>query len=316
MEPDEGERVGGPMQRVNPTVLAAIALGALILLIGGMILVGNRSGDDDRLTNEVTASKADPSERCGSQATYDEIKRELFRRAAALRGSDQAAYDKIGSYSTVRMEAPVLRDEDAVNGSVTCNGTITVDLPPGVAVSGGRRSLSADILYTVQSGAGGSGAVVTLANADEIIAPLAMLVRTSDAEGEGLLPPAANEVASVEPGIEDLPPADNPGSPDAVDPESAAAVTPSFNCTNARTSGEVAVCNDYRLALLDRRMAAQFGSALSHANPEQRTLLIRTRDAFLGYRDQCTSNDCIAETYRGRMSEIRDIMAGSWHPQR
>lgn len=316
MEPEEGERVGRPMQRVNPTVLAAIALGALILLIVAMILIGNRSSEDDKLTNEVTASKADPSERCGSQATYDEIKRELFRRAAAQRGSDQAAYDKIGSYSTIRMEAPVLRDEDVGNGSVTCNGTITIDLPPGVAVAGGRRSLGADILYTVQSAAGGSGTVVTLTNADEIISPLSTLVRTSSGEGDGLLPPIANEVAPVEPAVEELPPADNPAIPDTADPKNAAAVLPSFNCENARTSGEVAVCNDSRLALLDRRMAAQFGSALSHANPQQRTLLIRTRDAFLGYRDQCTSNDCIAETYRGRMREIRDIMAGGWHPQR
>lgn len=316
MEPDEDERVGGPMQRVNPTVVAAVTLGALILLIGTMILIGSSSSEDDRLTNETSASKSDPSALCGNRSISDEIKREVFRRAAAQRGSDQAAFEKIGSYSTVRMEAPVLRDEDAGNGAVTCNGTITVDLPPGVAVPGGRRSLSADILYTVQSAAGGVAAVVSLANADEIITPLATLVRTGDTEGEGLLPPVANEVAPVGPAVEELPPADNPAIPDTPDPENAAAITPSFNCSNARTSGEVAVCNDYRLAILDRRMAAQFASALSHASPEQRTLLIRTRDAFLGYRDQCTSNDCIAETYRGRMREIRDIMAGGWHPQR
>jgi uncharacterized protein YecT (DUF1311 family) len=306
------------MQRMNPTLLAAIALGALILLIGAMILIGNRSGEDDRLTNEASASRSDPSERCGSQSTYDEIKRELFRRAAARRGGDQDAYEKIGSYSTIRMEAPLLRDEDAGNGAVTCNGAITVDLPPGVEVPGGRRSLSADILYTVQSAVGG-GAVVTLANDDEIIAPLATLVRTSGTSGEGLLPPAANEVEPAEsgvvPGVEELPPADNPGIPDTSASENAA-ISPSFNCANARTSGEVAVCNDYRLATLDRRMATQFGSALSQATPQQRALLIQTRDAFLGYRDQCTSNDCIAETYRGRMREIRDIMTGSWHPQR
>jgi hypothetical protein len=44
-------------------------------------------------------------------------------------------------------------------------------------------------------------------------------------------------------------------------------------------------------------------------------LLTRTRDSFLIYRDRCTSNDCIAETYRGRMREIRDIMLGRWTAQ-
>ena len=33
---------------------------------------------------------------------------------------------------------------------------------------------------------------------------------------------------------------------------------PSFNCADARTPGEIAVCSDPRLAALDRRMAAQF----------------------------------------------------------
>ena len=307
MEPDEDGRVSGPMQRVNPTILAAIALGALVLLIVGMIVMGSRSGEDDRLTgNQVTASREEPSERCGSQTTYDQIKRELFRQAAAARGSDQEAFDKIASYSTVRMEAPVLRDESG--GSVTCNGTLTLDLPPGVAVAGGRRSLGADILYTVD------GAAVTVSNADEIITPLTTLARTADAGTSNLLPPSANEVAPAEPGslVEELPPADQPEGADA---SNAAAVTPSFNCSNARTSGEVAVCNDYRLAILDRRMATQFGSAMSEADAKQRALLTRTRDSFLIYRDRCTSNDCVAETYRGRMREIRDIMLGRWTPQ-
>jgi hypothetical protein len=67
---------------------------------------------------------------------------------------------------------------------------------------------------------------------------------------------------------------------------------------------------------MDRRMAAQFASALSDATAGQRANLLRTRDAFLRYRDNCPSNDCIAETYRGRMREIRDIMTGNWQPQR
>ena len=210
MEPEDDGRVSGPMQRVNPTALAAIALGALVLLIVVMIVMGNRSSEDDRLTgNQVTASSEEPSERCGSQTTYDQIKRELFRQAAAARGSDQEAFDKIASYSTVRMEAPVLRDESG--GSVTCNGTLTLDLPPGVAVAGGRRSLGADILYTVD------GAAVTVSNADEIITPLTTLARTADARTSDLLPPNANEVAPAEPdnSVEVLPPAEQPESADA-----------------------------------------------------------------------------------------------------
>jgi uncharacterized protein YecT (DUF1311 family) len=310
VEPRRGERVGGIVQRVNPTVLAAIVLGVLILLIVAMMLFAGRNGEDDRLGNEVTASREDPEQRCSSRATYDQIKRELFRRAAALRGSEQAVFGNIAGYSTIRMEAPALSDENAETDAVTCNGALTLDLPPGVAVVGGRRSLSADVLYTIQPAADGSGSVVTLANADGIITPLATLARTQPPAEETLnqVGPAA-EVPAVEPAT----PAD-PLAPTSDAP--AATASPSFNCANARTSGEVAVCNDAGLAALDRRMAAQFSSAMSDANAEQRANLQRTRDAFLGYRDRCPNNACIAETYRGRMREIRDIMLGTWRPQR
>jgi uncharacterized protein YecT (DUF1311 family) len=309
VEPRRDERVGGIVQRVNPTVLAAIALGALILLIVAMMLFAGRNGEDDRLGDEITALREDPEKRCSSRATYDQIKRELFRRAAALRGSDQAVFGNIAGYSTIRMEAPALSDENAETDAVTCNGALTLDLPPGVAVVGGRRSLSADVLYTIQPAADGSGSVVTLANADDIITPLATLARTQPPAEETLnqVDPAA-EVPAVEPAT----PADPAPTSDAP----AATASPSFNCANARTSGEVAVCNDAGLAALDRRMAAQFSSAMSDANAEQRANLQRTRDAFLGYRDRCPNNACIAETYRGRMREIRDIMLGTWRPRR
>ena len=309
MEPQRDERVGASVQRVNPTVLAAVALGALILFIVAMMVFAGRSGEDDRLTgDELAASREDPEQRCSSRATYDQIKRELFVRAAALRGSDEAVFGNIAGHSSIRMEAPALRDENAETGGVTCNGALTLDLPPGVAVVGGRRSLSADVLYTVQPAADGSGNVVTLANADDIITPLATLARTQ--------PSAEETLNQVNPAAEVAPEATAPTDPLAPTPEAPATASPSFNCAAARTSGEVAVCNDAGLAALDRRMASQFASAMSDANAEQRANLQRTRDSFLRYRDGCTDNNCIAETYRGRMREIRDIMLGTWRPRR
>lgn len=300
--PDEG--VGSGVQRVNPTVLAAIALGALILLIVVMMIIGNRSSEDDRLTgDEVTASSENPADRCSGKATYDQIKNELFRRAAATRGGEEAAFAKIASYSSVRMEAVVLRDDSAAG--VTCNGTLTLDLPPGVAISGGRRSLGADILYTLQPGTNASGSGVSISNANDLISQLATLAKTESPAEDVLSNSVTNDVMAVP----SDPLAPLPGTPNS-------SAGPSFNCSGARTSGEVAVCNDPGLAALDRRMSSQYASALSQASPEQRALLVRTRDAFLGYRDQCTDNACIADTYRGRIREIRDIMTGDWTPQR
>ena len=60
-----------------------------------------------------------------------------------------------------------------------------------------------------------------------------------------------------------------------------------------------------------RRVASR-----SRALPATSALRQRTRDAFLRFRDGCPDNACIAETYRGRMREIRDIMLGTWRPGR
>lgn len=311
MEPGPEPRVGRGVQRLNPTVLAAAALVLLILLIVGLIVFQGRSSVDDRLTGEELAStRENGEERCANKKTYDLIKRELFRRAAALRGSDQAAFDKIAGYTSVRMEAPVVRDENATVGSVTCNGTMTIDLPPGVSVVGGRRSLTADILYTIQPAADASGTVLTLANADDIITPLATLARITAPEDDAL----TNTTNTVV--VDPLAPTDGPVAQDPLAPQPPPSARPSFNCANARSRGEIAVCNDDRLAALDREMAAQFAGALSEADPDQRAILLQTRNAFLRFRDQCPNSGCIAQTYRGRMREIEDIMAGNWEPQR
>ena len=63
-------------------------------------------------------------------------------------------------------------------------------------------------------------------------------------------------------------------------------------------------------------MAAQFQAAFSDADRSQRALLTNTRDSFLRYRDNCPNEACMAQTYRGRIREIRDIMRGTWRPER
>lgn len=313
------------MRRLNPTMIALLAGLAILLVI--IVVVARQGGSDqDRLRDDQIAARAEvgsSEERCGRQDTYDLIKRELFRRAAALRGSDQAAFDRLSAYSTARMTDPVLRSEDEDLGSITCEGTLTLDLPPGVAVVGGRRSLSADIGYTLQGAADRSGNVVTLTGADPIVTPLATLARVGAQPG---LPQPSQPVPDLGPpppgtpvqpldGVNPAPPA-QPGPAPAPQPEPQQTARPSFSCGAARTRGEIAVCRDSGLAALDRQMAAQFNSALSSADSQERALLLRTRSDFLRFRDNCSSNACIAQTYQGRIREIRDIMAGRWSPPR
>ena len=304
-ERNRGARVTPRMRRLTPLNIALIAAAILILALVLWTFASSRRDNPDKLAegNSIVQPRAaDPAKRCAAQSTYDLIKRDLFRRAAALRGSDGAAFERIASYSVVRVDQPLLDSEDEGTGALACSGTLTLDLPPGVAVVGGRRTLAADIGYTLQRSADGNGEVLTLTRADAIITPLATLARVGRPPSDPLAPTQVDPLAPATVPI--------PAEPIAPPPSIQTTSTPSFNCSNARTRGEIAVCGDSGLAALDRQMAATYVEALRDSDPTTSALLRRSRDRFLSYRDQCPSNDCIADTYRGRIREIRDISSG------
>jgi len=309
-EPNGTADVHRPMRRLNPTVLALLA-GVVVLLLLIAYFASNRNPNQDKLTGTqvtTTQAAAKPEKRCASQTTYDLIKRELFRRAAQLRGSDQAAYEKLAAYAVVRMENPVLEGESDETGAVNCSGSLSLDLPPGVAVVGGRHTLMSDLDYTLQPAADGSGTVVLLRNADAVVTPLATLARVAQPATAAV--PQTDEMAPPQPqGNLTAPAPRQPGPP------SAYAGRPSFDCASAHSRGELAVCQDSGLSALDVNMTTQYRRAFAGASPEQQDLLRSTGNRFAAYRDRCPNNACIGDAYVGRMREIRDIMEGRWRPR-
>ena len=177
----------------------------------------------------------------------------------------------------------------------------------------GRRSLMSDVDYTVQPAGDGSGNVVLLRNADAIITPLATLAKVGEPAPAPAATPDENAVAPehLEPNV-----AESESAAKQVGPQTNFAGRPSYDCAAARSKGEIAVCSDSGLSALDVNMATQYRRALSSASPEERALLQSTRDRFLGYRDRCPNRQCIADSYVGRMREIRDIMEGRWQSPR
>lgn len=321
-------------RRRPPLWLILAGLVALVLIILFAVNLVRGGPGQDRLDegNSASASSepgnstaaADPAARCATRQTYDQVKAELFRQASATRGNDQAVFDRLSGYATLRMENPVLKRQDEGLGTLVCSGRTSIDLPPGLVVAGGRNSLTADLDYALQNAADGSGQVVTLAGADAITVPLATLARAGaaqPADTNAVEPSSAPEATLPSPPVvPDGPPTPQPipapraeTPPPAPTPERASS-SPAFNCRYARTRGEIAVCSDDGLALLDRRMTSVYVDALRQGTPEQDALLRRTRDRFLGYRDRCTDNGCIAGAYRDRIREISDIMAGRWQP--
>ena len=314
MEPERQRGVQEPVRRLNWTTIALIAgLILVVLLVAYFATRGN--ADQDKLTGaEASSGSVQSREKlCANSTTYGLIKRELFRRAAQLRGSDQAAYDRLTSFAVVRMENPVMESEDSSTGAVNCSGSLSLDLPPGVAVVGGRRSLMSDVYYTIQPAADGSGNVVLLRNADAIITPLATLAKVGEPAPAPAATPDENAVApeQLEPNV-----AESESAAKQVGPQTNFAGRPSYDCAAARSKGEIAVCSDSGLSALDVNMPTQYRRALSSASPEERALLQSTRDRFLGYRDRCPNRQCIADSYVGRMREIRDIMEGRWQSPR
>jgi len=311
-EPNGTADVHRPMRRLNPTVLALLA-GVVVLLLLIAYFASNRNPNQDKLTGTqvtTTQAAAKPEKRCASQTTYDLIKRELFRRAAQLRGSDQAAYEKLAAYAVVRMENPVLEGDSDETGAVNCSGSLSLDLPPGVAVVGGRHTLMSDLDYTLQPAADGSGTVVLLRNADAVVTPLATLARVAQPATAAV--PQTDEMAPTQPQgnlAASAPTPRQPGLP------SAYAGRPSFDCASAHSRGELAVCQDSGLSALDVNMTTQYRRAFAGASPEQQDLLRSTGNRFAAYRDRCPNNACIGDAYVGRMREIRDIMEGRWRPR-
>ncbi|MGN6156434.1 MAG: lysozyme inhibitor LprI family protein [Sphingomicrobium sp.] len=297
-----------PRKRINPwlivAIIAAIAAG---VLLASSVWTGRFGGASEAPENSVEAKKAqDPQAWCAAQSTYDAMKRELFRRAAQVRGSDDQAYAKLADFALLRVNGPIVRGLDDQLQSVSCSGTALLDLPPGVAVAGGRRALSGDVDYSIQPAADGSGRVVSLGNADSIVVPLATLSRTSAPQTPVPALPQGNAVGPEQPAAQQ-PPAQQPQP----QPEPVQA-NPSFDCDHVGNDAEAAICGDPGLASLDRQMAADFQRALMTADKHQRRLLERTQKRFLGYRNRCATNQCIAETYQSRSREIGDIMTGRW----
>lgn len=303
---DETER------REWPWPWIAGGLVALLVILVAYLSFGGGGKNEDRLSDTVVEREetTTPEQQCAAQSVHERIKRELFRRAAQARGSDADAFASVARHASVRMEAPMPTLDADTAGTVSCTGLLWLDLPPGVTASG-RRTLSGDLIYTVRRTSDGDLLLAGLGNAEAIISPLATLARAPTPEEEVLaneMTPVTDGVAQPQDGFEIVVP---PGTqPDA------GGSGPSYDCGDASTSSEVAVCNDAGLAALDRQMAALYDRSVASGNAQQRALLVRTRDRFLAYRDGCRTTGCIAGAYQGRMREIRDIMAGQWEAPR
>ena len=247
-------------------------------------------------------------EACASALAVDRLKQATFAEALRLRSLPSANLETLAAYSTVRVEQPRVTGRDETLDATTCAGRMVIDIPPGAEVAfSGQRKLAADIDYSAQPAADGTGLVYRLSGATPIIEQLAafdLAVASYRPDAIDTLPRVVEQEAGL-PDLSDL--IDREFAPEERAEPIADRVTPSFDCRRAGARVERMICAEPRLAALDREMAALFNEARDRGSRRQRAALEDSRDRFLAYRNRCADEDCVAQAYGDRMDEIVDI---------
>jgi uncharacterized protein YecT (DUF1311 family) len=281
-----------------------ILVSTFVLLAAGCDDVKKKGPPNERQAEIAEARQARLQNACASTIAYERLKDLVFNQTIRIRNADPVNLNTLATHSMVRMENPLVVSRDDSLGIAVCSGRFILELPPGAERAfNGQRRLVADVEYTAQAAADGSGFVYRIRGAEPIIEKLTAFDLKSVPPTRPSLPKEVLDAVEPDP---NQPPIATPPSPDA---RTAAKANPSFDCADARTRSERTICADPNLAALDRRMDTQYGTAIYDADPGTRTELRRTRDRFLAWREACTSRACIADAYRGRMQEIRDIVA-------
>lgn len=147
--------------RPASTTAAVIVAGIFALLLIAYVFLGGSSG------------RADAAPHCTSQQALAQVKAELFRRAAAIRGTNDPAFQTLENSSVVLAASRLERRHHGASSRVSCSGSLVLELPPGAAVVGGRQRLSANLAYDLEGQSGGGAQLLSLSNADTIAVPLA-----------------------------------------------------------------------------------------------------------------------------------------------
>jgi hypothetical protein len=322
-------------------LFAAAAVLALALGVGGCDRLRQKEAPGAKTPKELATENAERIRKaCASEATYDRLKEVVFDEAARIRNGDPRNLDPIAAGAVVRMERPLVKSRDDSLNITVCKGHFVLDLPPGAENAfDGKRRAEADVEYSAQAAADGSGLVYQIDGAEPIVYRLATFGVAPGAAppmARPALPPAAApppasapppQIASVQPvparpqpqvapvrATPALPPP-RPRAP-APPPEPArqrevvasGPARPAFNCRYAHTRTERLVCSSPGLAGEDRAMSSVYYGAIAAADPGTKSRIRASRDSFLRRREQCGGDEgCVARAYRQRIAEIRSL---------
>lgn len=86
---------------------------------------------------------------------------------------------------------------------------------------------------------------------------------------------------------------------------------PSFDCRNARSADELAICANPTLAALDRTLSSLYYGLADRLPSDARVALRREEEAWLGRRRACRDAvTCLAQAYSTRIAELQQKSSG------
>ena len=306
----------GPRRsRLGPATAIAFALLAVAMITFAVAppvteLPSLGFGDQGPTANAVQRARSRPVEQapkqvaslCANSLAAGLIKRELFRRAGQMRGSDGALLGRAAQVSVVRVDPS---SDGRRNGASDCSGWVTVDLPPGLVVDGGRTNLNAEVAYGL---AGGSSLrLASLSGADRLVRTLATLGPAPREPDEGKRVEPAQIAAVVRKPPEPVAKAAARKASAAKPVQVAQAPT---GCARLANRADQMICVSGNLSSLDRQLALLYRQSWDQADEKKRAALLGSRQRFNDRREACGSPNCMTTAYLARLKEISDIMAG------
>jgi uncharacterized protein YecT (DUF1311 family) len=223
---------------------------------------------------------------CSSQQTEEAFKDRLFQQISAATGAGLPEMSKAKSGTVVRIEDAVVDQRNDELIKTIYSARLVVELPPGGALTPrGTDQPSAEVRYSVQESASGTGRVYTLFGAEALPGELSLEPLPARPITSTRLVPTSQKT-EVQRGN----------------------FHPAFRCSASNTSVEKMICASPELSALDRQGSAAYDAVLRVANvPGGRSAVQGFQRQFLRDRNACRTTVCLAEAYRSHGDDLQGI---------
>ncbi|MDP9413321.1 MAG: hypothetical protein M3Q08_04355 [Pseudomonadota bacterium] len=292
LSPEGIARGEAPQRSIGAKEWMATGAATLALLMVGAYWIGGSNTQAEvseqpfGFTNQVgPASAEEPAgasgeEQCGSRQNHFQLKDMIFEKAASELGGDPVPLNTLKNAVSVRMEMPVVSAVDEKVRRTDCTGRLVIDLPPGTREAfHGDKSLEADLEYSFQPAADGSGSVIRAEGFGYILQRLVAAASLLNAQ----------RLASK-------------GGP-----QLQRTYNPSFDCGRSLTNVERMICQDEQLSLADRLVAAKYDQLQESLPPLVWKDVQRSQRTFLQERAECADTSCVRSAYVNQWKALSSV---------